>query len=284
MSFLKNKGKLLQVLLIISSISVFLLLYFLPKNYSITKIKEEQKVETKNDISRQINEVKKELDSTSLIKLTGFETLYSTTQGSIKISYLDSIIRFWDIQMRPAIAAIYAEEKATLVNTDDMWLESGNRYLQMASLLEEKDKAWAYQRGKEVFEKIIAQSPDNTDAKIGLGVCIVESGLGSPMEGITLIRQVLEKDPNNLKAILQLGHFSVFSGQFAKAVERYKQAIQINPELDEAYFYLGDTFAKMGETDSAVAYLNRYKNMQQEPVVIEKITEYINEIKTKSNN
>lgn len=283
-----NKGSkknwILQTVLIVASFAIFYVVYIMPRTEPASILIEQQVEKAKEDISQQIDQVKKELSGSDFARLNGYETMFSVSQGNIKIQYLDSIIRFWDKQMRPAIAAIYAEDKAELTQAGEDWMEAGNRYLQMASFLKEDDRQWAYNRGKVVFETILKADPENADAKIGLGVCIVESGQGSPMEGIKLIRDVVEKDPRNVRAILQLGHFSVFSGQFQKALERYRQALAVDPSLDEAYFFMGDTYAKMGETDSAFIFLNIYKELQQEQVVKDQIDLYMQEIKIKSNN
>jgi len=283
-----NKGSkkhwILQAVLVTASLAVFYVVYVLPRTEPASKLREQQVEKAKEDIHQQIDQVKKELSGTDVARLNGFETMFSVSQGNIKIQYLDSIIRFWDKQMRPAIAAIYAEDKAELTQAGGDWMEAGNRYLQMASFLKGDDQQWAYTRGKAVFETILKSDPENADAKIGLGICLVESGQGSPMEGIGLLRDVVDKDPGNTRAILQLGHFSVFSGQFQKALERYRQALAVDPLLDEAYFFIGDTYAKMGETDSAFIFLNKYKELQQEQVVKDQIDLYMQEIKIKSNN
>lgn len=279
-----KKHWILQAVLITASLAVFYVVYELPRTEPPTKIREQQVEKAKEDIRQQIDQVKKELTGTDVARLNGFETMFSVSQGNIKIQYLDSIIRFWDKQMRPAIAAIYAEDKAEITQAGSDWMEAGNRYLQMASFLKGDDRQWAYTRGKAVFETILKTDTENADAKIGLGICLVESGQGSPMEGIGLLRDVVDKDPANTRAILQLGHFSVFSGQFQKALERYRQALAVDPMLDEAYFFIGDTYAKMGETDSAFLFLNKYKELQQEQIVKDQIDLYMQEIKIKSNN
>lgn len=283
-----NKGSIkvwiFQAVLVSASIAVFYVIYKMPRTEPAAKLREQQVEKTKQNIRQQIDQVKKELSGTDITRLNGYETMFSVSQGNIKTQYLDSIIRFWDKQMRPAIAAIYAEDKAELTQAEEDWLEAGNRYLQIASFLKDDDQQWAYNRGKIAFETVLKADPENADAQIGLGVCLVESGQGSPMEGIGLLRNVVNKDPRNVRAILQLGHFSVLSGQFQKALERYRQALEVDPSLDEAYFFIGDTYAKMGKTDSAFVFLNKYKELQKEQVVKDQIDLYMQEIKIKSND
>ena len=59
------------------------------------------------------------------------------------------------------------------------------------------------------------------DAKIKTAVEIITSGKGSPMKGITLLKEVLEEDENNTEALYYLGVFSIQSGQFDKGIGRF---------------------------------------------------------------
>ena len=47
----------------------------------------------------------------------------------------------------------------------------------------------------------------------------------APMQGIMMLKQVLEKEPGNVKANLALAVFSVVSGQYEKAFDRFQQVL-----------------------------------------------------------
>ena len=162
-------------------------------------------------------------------------------------------------------------------------MAAGERFLGVAQFLKPEDKPWAYTEARAIFEKVLEMSPDNADAKINLGICMVETNPDNPMQGIGLLREVVAKDPNNTRAILQLGHFSVLSGQFSKAIERYKQALEIDPNLAEAYFYLGDTYAKMGDMVNAEKYLLQYRSLLKDEEVKKQLDIYLEDLKNMSN-
>lgn len=284
MSNIKHKSRILQGMVIILSSAIFVLMYAAPKTEPLEKINQRQIEETRKEINIQVQEIKGTLDPIQATRLNGFETLYATSQGSSKVQFLDSIIRFWDTQMRPAVSALYVEEKAELTQDLNHLVEAANRYVQIATFMDAQDKAWAYDRGLALFDKILLIQPKHADARIGKGICIVESGRGIPMEGIELIRQVVDEDPTNTRAILQLGHFSLLSGQFDKAIERYKQAWNVDTTLDEALFYIGDGFAKSGQLDSAFSYLNRFKALQKDQTVVNELEAYMKEINILSNH
>ena len=58
----------------------------------------------------------------------------------------------------------------------------------------------------------------------------------NPMEGILELRQLAESTPPNLDAVMWLGRFSVQSGQWDKARERFNQVIDAAPDRVEAYW------------------------------------------------
>jgi tetratricopeptide (TPR) repeat protein len=52
----------------------------------------------------------------------------------------------------------------------------------------------------------------------------------NPMEGITILRELVSKDPNNVDAQYFLGEFSVKSGQYDKAISRLEKVLELRPE------------------------------------------------------
>ena len=132
------------------------------------------------------------------------------------------------------------------------------------------------------FEKALGFNPDNLLAKINLGTSIVKSSalLGNqPMKGITLLREVIQKDSNNIEANLQLGLFSVSSQQFDKAIERFQRILRIDSTHIDMYVYLGDTYLTMGEKQKAIESYENYKIRVKDTLIIKDIDEYIKKLK-----
>ena len=80
------------------------------------------------------------------------------------------------------------------------------------------------------------------------------------MQGIALLREVVAQDPNNINANLNLGLFSMKSGQFDKAVQRFKIIIAHKPDF-ESYFYLAETYKQLGQKPEAIAAYEKCKQM-----------------------
>ena len=173
--------------------------------------------------------------------------------------------------------------KAKAENTEQSWMISANDFLKGARFVEGEKKGTLYKGAIEGFEKVLKLNPNNLSAKTNLGASIVESSsfLGNqPMKGITLLREVIQKDSNNIEANLQLGLFSVTSRQFDKAIERFNRILRIDSTHIDMYVYLGDTYLTMGDKLKAIESYENYKTRVKDTLIIKDIDQYIKKLKT----
>ena len=99
-------------------------------------------------------------------------------------------------------------------------------------------------------------NPDDTDARIRLGYF-----LGAPQQMLVpdlsaskrQFEKVLELEPNNLEAMLQLGLAEFRLGEADKAAERFENIIQNYRRHSGAYYYLGVYHLRHGNPEKAVA-------------------------------
>jgi cytochrome c-type biogenesis protein CcmH/NrfG len=137
------------------------------------------------------------------------------------------------------------------------------------------------------YEKVLELNPDNLQAQTAIGVASVEgsSQLGvMPMKGIGILKEVLNKDPENVDAMTNLGYFAIQSGQFEKAVERFEKVLSIDPQNAEAYIYLTDAYLSQEKIEKGVETLEKYKSLVDDPLVKKQVDDYIKEIKNKINS
>jgi len=81
------------------------------------------------------------------------------------------------------------------------------------------------------------------------------------MEGILKIKQVADKNPNNMYAQLMLGLGDIKSGQYDKAIERLQTVAQKEPNNLQAIFNLAETFERKGDKANAVTWYRKVQNM-----------------------
>jgi len=78
----------------------------------------------------------------------------------------------------------------------------------------------------------------------------------NPMEGITILREIVADDQDNVDAHYWLGVFSVKSGQYDKAIERFNKVMTIEPNYLAAYIDMGGLYMEMDSAQKALYYFN----------------------------
>ena len=79
----------------------------------------------------------------------------------------------------------------------------------------------------------------------------------NPMEGILELKALAEAEPPNVDAVIELGRFSIQSGQLDKAKERFVQAIDLAPERAEPIVQLGMLELDGGNPAEAMIHFER---------------------------
>lgn len=136
---------------------------------------------------------------------------------------------------------------------------------------------------QEAEEKVTEESKsavDPVENEINKAVALVQGG-ENPMQGIMILREILEEDPDNIEAHWHLAHFSVQSGQYDKAVERFKKVIDLDDDqkFPDASFYLGKTYATLDQKEEAIASFEQYLAHTEDSTVKERVEVFIRELK-----
>lgn len=204
-----------------------------------------------------------------------------------KLDLQKQLAKQWDDDNQPAPAAFYYLEVARKQNTFSSWMDAGSHFNDAFKSTQDTTVQPAFVvNAIEAFSNATKLKPDNLDAKTGLGTAYVNQtalGMadpngGSPMQGIMLLLDVVKKDPNNRGANLALGMFAMKSGQFEKAVTRFKTVIAQKPEV-EPYFYLAESYKQLGMKKEAIDAYEKCKQMIPDPVAVQKIDQFIKELK-----
>lgn len=154
-------------------------------------------------------------------------------------------------------AAFYNEIIAEKENKDSFYLQSA-RYLVVANQFT-KDESRGnifLLKALNLLEKILKNNPKNTDAKTLKGYVLVRTQ-PMTMEGIAILQEVLQDDPNNTDALFMMGDFSIESGQYEKALERFKKLLSLQPFNSDYNFKVSEVFSRLNMKDSADYYLKR---------------------------
>ncbi|NNE55475.1 MAG: tetratricopeptide repeat protein [Flavobacteriales bacterium] len=158
----------------------------------------------------------------------------------------------------------------------------------------------------------VAERTAQNDPDLERALYLVNSG-SNPMEGITLLRQMVEEDSTNVEAQLWLGRFSIQSNQLDKALNRFKTVTRIQPQyadgwwelamlqwdmqdhqdalvsfettyaldstFQNALFFMGQCYEKSGDSAAALDAYERLLPRSEDPAVTKWLEQQINELR-----
>ncbi len=181
--------------------------------------------------------------------------------------------------------AYYEGEAAKLENSEKNLNFAAQLFL--AALRSEHDEAlqsWETEQAITLFNQALQLDPENADLKIGLGSAYVfgKGRSGDPqqtMQGIQQLLSVVRSDSNNMKAQLVLGIGGYASGQYDKAIERFKKVISAQPNNLEAIAFLADTYAAAGNKEEAIRWYEASKKIARDDAYDKEVDLRIRELK-----
>ncbi|MEI8109803.1 MAG: tetratricopeptide repeat protein [Chitinophagia bacterium] len=204
-----------------------------------------------------------------------------TAEDSLHIFH--QLARFWsDSAHIYEMQAYYLGEASKLENSEKSLTFAARLYLDnlMGSQSQPGMQHWLAENARDLFQRALIINPANDSAKIGLGACYIFGNLSeNPMEGILPIREIVQKNPNNLygQMILALGGRK--SGQYDKAIERFRLILEKDPANLEAAFNLAECFELKGDKTAAVQAYESLKKMVKRPDIIQEFDNRIKELK-----
>jgi tetratricopeptide (TPR) repeat protein len=103
------------------------------------------------------------------------------------------------------------------------------------------------------------------------------------MEGIMKVRSIVEKDSSNIFAQEILGHGSMLSGQYDRAITRFETVYRLSKEnMDtklEACLMLAEAYEKKAEKPAAITWYEKSLALIRSNEVKEEVRKRIDELK-----
>ena len=272
-----------QWIVAISSVILLVALYIFgrtkpyPKGENITPGGTASSVNTTDKI---LSDAKKQLTPEQLARITTLEN--SISRGDLKnqkIELYGQLASFWrdSVKLDPPYLW-YLGEKAKLENTEKNLNFAAQSYLEEVRTVQDPaTRSWMADQAQSLFSKVLELNPSNDSAKVGWGSTFFfgASGASSPMEGITKIREVAQKDSTNMYAQFMLGYGAMMTGQFDRAIERFSKVTKNEPGNMEAIFLLAETYERSGDKANAVKWYEEGKKRVENPEIVKAIDEKI---------
>ena len=265
-----------RILLVLGSAAVIWLLFLLPKvvvendaplsrqDSSATATPGANHTAVPAEVIQQIAEIRRQFDQAS-----------SNEKNAI---FADSLANLYVTAGKYDSSAWYAEVAAKFFNTVESWTRAGDQYFQAYSFAVDQDRQKIFVgKARECYNKVMAADPHNPGAKTNLAMTYVNSE--SPMQGITMLREVLAENPQFEPALFSMGMLSVQSGQYDRAVERLNELLKVNPNHIQGHLLLGIALMNTGEKEKARQEFMMVKDLDKDPAVQATVDSYLQDLK-----
>ena len=275
-----------QLLLILSGLLLFSVLYFFTPRFTAKAItapnqSAENQVITSESI---LNSAKLSLSENQKISLLSIENqLINASNAQDSLKSFKALTKFWADSAQKLAPYLYFSYSAALLENSEKSLTFAAQLLVDNLLTPDAPPAllpWLAGNAKVLLEKALVINPRNDSAKINLGACYLFGNLSdNPMQGITVIKEVVDKDSTNAygQFILALGGKK--SGQYDKAIERFLTVLKIQPNHIEAMIHLAECYELTNQKALAIEWYTKVSNNVNVPEAKDAISKRIQDLK-----
>lgn len=249
-----------------------------------TENHEDHQHEASFDIEAYLKSVKSGIQSKDSLSLlqnaeNEFKTLSANTERVSKAEAAAKVANYYAAFGDPLGNAFYFNEAATLTNKEEDWSKSGNRFYSLVGRAPSEDiKSYLIESALNAYNKALSFDSTNVQYKLQIAACYVESG-ANPMQGITMLLDIVKRDSTNADAQFMLGKFSMMSGQFDKAINRLEKVLHSQPQNSEAMFLLAEAYKNTGKKEKAIQLFEQCKKLIDNKDIQKEIDRYIKETK-----
>jgi tetratricopeptide (TPR) repeat protein len=274
-----------QVIPVLISLCLVAILFYFGRTTSSENNISQQAQQGSNDINIDtlLNHAKEQLKPEQVTWLGTLEK--SVIRGDVKNQQIDvyhQLAHFWKDSARLFEPYAWYEAEAARLEYSEKSLTFA-AHLFLDNLRSEENpqlKKWKALQAKDLFERSLKINNRNDSSLVGLGACYIFGGIAeNPMEGILKIRQVVERDSNNVFAQMVLGHGSVISGQYDKAIDRFEKVIRLQPDNLEAIMMLAEIYERKADKLSAIKWYSKAVSLVKNPLLESELKMRIDDLK-----
>lgn len=259
----------LQWAVIVSAVGMFFLIYLgcETKPEDIQALEKSRALAAEStDINTLLQEARSSLGNIPSSSILALETeLEETATDSSRTEVFKRLASKWYELGYPAISGYYAQEVAELSGTEESWSIAGTTYtICLQQSQEQKTRDFCTGRAVQAFENAISLNPENTAHQINLALAYAANPpQDNPMRGILMLRDLNQKDPDNVLVLNTLARLAIQTGQYPRAVERLERALELDPGNPNTICLLAEAYEGSGEVAKAQAFAEQCRNLQR---------------------
>lgn len=192
------------------------------------------------------------------------------------VPVFEELAQLWNKHKQAPMAAWNTAKAAHLAGSEKKLNFAGQIFLDlMHEAPNASMQAWEAQGAIDCLKEAMKLNPDNDTTKLALAAAYIE-GTGEPMSGISILRDMVAKNPDHIPANLMLGRLSITSGQFDKAVTRLEHVLTLDQNNREALYFLGEAYKGLGNKEKAVEQFRKLEKLVNNPDFTKDLEAYIN--------
>lgn len=115
-------------------------------------------------------------------------------------------------------------------------------------------------KARRAYARVLERDPDHVGALLNLGRLLHEDGDAAAAEA--LYRRAADADPTDALAAFNLGVALEDLGRAAEAEAAYRRALDLDPRLPEAHFNLAGLLEFRGDVPAAVRHFAAYRRLR----------------------
>jgi tetratricopeptide (TPR) repeat protein len=134
------------------------------------------------------------------------------------------------------------------------------------------------------FDKRAAAKANPVDLRLSEAVNLVQNS-ENPMQGIQMLRAILDEDSTNVDAHWHLAQFSITSRQIENAEFRFEKVLQfdVNQKYPEAYFWLAQTKISLDQPREAIPLLEKYLTLEKDTIILAGVERMVDQLRADLN-
>lgn len=276
-----------KIILSVAALVIIIGLFLLPKvvvneeSASVQNTEESSNPDITTNPSPEVESHSNEIPSDSQNLVNSLRENFNNSDNNEKIViFADSLAALFKSYNMLDSAAKYqgiAAEKDPAVSS---FKKAGDAYYEAFTFAVDHTKAQDLaEKAREYYNKGIELGSGEEALDMKANVAMTYIATSNPMQGISMLTEILKEDPEHEAAIFNLGILSIQSNQYDKAVERFEKLVSLYPENLQGQFYLGLSYKESGKDQKARKQFEKVKTLDSDPEVQATVDSYLEEIK-----